>query len=88
MEPGILSRFLLLPMDALGGTLVHGLLDSVFRSPVGIDHLGVAQGFIEAEYLGTNLLAIAAGNALIHIDCRDAFAHFSLLPVKALIRPD
>jgi hypothetical protein len=80
MEPGILSRFLL-PMDALGGALIHGLLDPVLGSPVRVDHLGVPQGFIETEYLRTDLLAIAAGNALIRIDYRDAFAHFSPLPV-------
>jgi hypothetical protein len=69
------SLFTLLPMSAVYRILIYGLQDLVLRSAKGVDDLGMSQGFIEAEDFGTDLLAIAASNALIDFYHRDAPGH-------------
>jgi hypothetical protein len=69
--------FLLLPMNALDRALVYSLLNPVLRGPVGVNHLGMPQRFIEAEYFRTDLLTIATGNAFFRHNYGYAPPHFN-----------
>ena len=62
------SLLFLLPVNALDRTLVHGFLDFFFRGAMGVNHLRMPQGFVEAEYFRTDLLAIATGYAFVNIN--------------------
>jgi hypothetical protein len=53
-----------LPMNAFGGTAVHGFLNFIRVGAALVDHQGIAFFFIQFEYFRAEFLTGTAGNAL------------------------